>query len=286
MFTEWVGYRTIPETIAEKPGNEKVRYAMLLTDNDKLEFAERGYIVVPAVLSRPEIDAATGVIDDLIAETPPPDGHRGHHFYWAALEPGHPLLRLVRDGTALDVAEQLIRPGRLEVPRQAQIALNIPPHPHRPGRGHLDGATPPEPDGRPGTFTVLAGLMLTDQTLENAGNLWVWPGTHRTHEAYFRERGPDALLPARGLPDITLPAPEQVLGRAGDLLLAHYMLGHNIGGNTSPNVRRGGLLPFATRRAPRPVARLSSGRLARVRRDSRGAGTPRSVTGPERQRRR
>jgi len=29
-----------------------------------------------------------------------------------------------------------------------------------------------------------------------------------------------------------------VLGRAGDLLLAHYMLSHNIGGNTSPTLRR------------------------------------------------
>jgi hypothetical protein len=32
--------------------------------------------------------------------------------------------------------------------------------------------------------------------------------------------------------------PEQVHGRAGDLLLAHYLLGHNIGGNTSDTVRR------------------------------------------------
>ena len=121
---------------------------MVLTDQDKREFAERGYIVVPAVLSRHEIAAAMAVIDDLIAEAPPPDGHRGHHFYWPALEPGHPLLDLLRDGATFDVAEELIRPGRLEVPRQAQVALNIPPHPHRPGRGHIDGATPPEPDGR------------------------------------------------------------------------------------------------------------------------------------------
>jgi len=211
---------------------------MVLSDRDKCLFAERGYIVVPAVLSPREIGAAMTVVDDLIAETPPPEGHRGHHFYWPALQPGHPLLGLLRDGEAFDVAEQLIRPGRLEVPGQAQVALNIPPYPHRPGRGHLDGATPPEPDGRPGTFTMLAGLLLSDQTIENAGNLWVWPGTHRAHEAYFRDRGPDALLPSRGLPDITLPAPEQVRGRAGDLLLAHYMLSHNIGGNTSPNVRR------------------------------------------------
>ena len=211
---------------------------MVVTHADKRAFAERGYVVIPDVLSRRQVDRAVAVVDDLIAETPPPDGHRGHHFYWPALEPGHPLLGLLCDGAAFDTAEQLIRPGRLEVPRQAQVALNVPPHPHRPGRGHLDGVTPPESDGRPGTFTMLAGIMLTDQMIENAGNLWVWPGTHRAHEAYFRERGPDALLSSRGLPDITHPAPEQVLGHAGDLLLAHYMLSHNIGGNTSPNVRR------------------------------------------------
>src|SRR2546426_5308180 len=179
------------------------------------------------------------VVDDLIAATPPPEGHRGQHFYWPALSPGHPLLGILLDGAAFDVAEQLIRPGRLAVPRQAQVALNIPPYPHRPGRGHIDGVTPPEEDGRPGTFTMLAGLMLTDQTVENAGNLWVWPGTHRAQEAFFRERGPEALMASRGLPDITHPAPEQVLGRAGDLLLAHYMLSHNIGGDNSPSVRRG-----------------------------------------------
>jgi len=85
---------------------------------------------------------------------------------------------------------------------------------------------------------MLAGLMLTDQTVENAGNLWVWPGTHRAQEAFFSERGPDALLASAGHPEIAHAAPEQVLGRAGDLLLAHYMLSHNIGGNTSSSVRR------------------------------------------------
>jgi Phytanoyl-CoA dioxygenase (PhyH) len=209
-----------------------------LTTDDKREFAERGYIVVPSVLSPPEIAAAMTTIDELVAKAPPPDGHRGHHFYWPELQPGHPLLGLLLDGAALDVAQQLVHPGRLAVPRQAQVALNIPPRDHQPGRGHIDGVTPPERDGRPGTFTMLAGLLLTDQTMENAGNLWVWPGTHRAQEAYFRERGPDALLASRAYPDIAHPEPTQVRGRVGDLLLAHYMLSHNIGGNTSGNVRR------------------------------------------------
>jgi ectoine hydroxylase-related dioxygenase (phytanoyl-CoA dioxygenase family) len=43
---------------------------------------------------------------------------------------------------------------------------------------------------------------------------------------------------AAGYPPIPLPEPEQIRARAGDVLLAHYLLGHNIGGNTSGGVRR------------------------------------------------
>jgi hypothetical protein len=35
-----------------------------------------------------------------------------------------------------------------------------------------------------------------------------------------------------------MAAPQQVVGRAGDLSLAHYLLGHNMGGNLSSAVRR------------------------------------------------
>jgi hypothetical protein len=57
------------------------------------------------------------------------------------------------------------------VPWQVQVALNVPPFPHRPGMHHLDGA-PPGPDGRPGTFTMLAGVLMSDQRGQDAGNLW------------------------------------------------------------------------------------------------------------------
>jgi hypothetical protein len=86
---------------------------------------------------------------------------------------------------------------------------------------------------------MLAGVLMTEQNLDNAGNLWVWPGTHRTHAALFRERGPEAFLEYKGYPKIALPEPIQVLGQPGDLVLAHYLLGHNIGGNyESERVRR------------------------------------------------
>ncbi len=67
----------------------------------------------------------------------------------------------------------------------------------------------------------------------------MWPGTHLAHAAYFRAHGPHRFC---AYPPVALPEPEQVTGRAGDLLLAHYLLGHNIGGNDAPG-------PGRTRRA-------------------------------------
>ncbi len=114
------------------------------------EFAERGFLLLPQVVSPDVVAAASAAIDDLIERNPPGPGVRGPHNY----------------------------------------------------------------------------------------NLWVCPCTHVTHGEYFREHGADAFLAAGGYPPVKLPEPEQITGRAGDLLLAHYLLGHNIGGNTSPAIRR------------------------------------------------
>lgn len=112
---------------------------------------------------------------------------------------------------------------------QAQVALNIPLYHHRPGRPHVGGHAPPPEE--PGTFTLLAGLLLTDQMTDNGGNLWVWPGTHVAHATLFATNGATAFADAGGYPDVELPEPTQVHGRRGDVLFAHYLLGHNVGGN-------------------------------------------------------
>jgi hypothetical protein len=149
----------------------------------------------------------------------------------------HPLLELLVGSEAFGFAQSLVSPGRLIPPEHVQVALTIPPYPHRPGGPHVDGLTPPESDGTPGTFTMLAGILLTDQSADNMGNLWVWPGTHLTAAGYLRRVGPDALARSAPYPPVELPEPEQVHGKPGDLLLAHYLLAHNIGGNTAPHVR-------------------------------------------------
>ncbi|TCP49978.1 phytanoyl-CoA dioxygenase PhyH [Tamaricihabitans halophyticus] len=201
------------------------------------EFVERGFVVIPQAVSADLVSRASVQIDDLIAEHPPGEAVCGPHFYFPDSTAVPELLALMTQTGAWSLMESLTGEGSLEIPAQVQVALNIPPFSHRPGGHHIDGF-PPEPDGRPGTFTMLAGVLMSDQLADDAGNLWVWPGTHTTHAEYFREHGPDAFFRAGGYPPIQLPEAEQIRGKAGDLVLAHYLLGHNIGGNTAAGTRR------------------------------------------------
>ena len=216
---------------------EKLIMPRIISPDQMRSFAERGYVVLPDAVPKSLIEGARKRVADLIERNPPPPERRGFQFYWESQLPdGDPLLATLWASDAIEFASSLVAPLELEKPDQLQVSLNIPVWNHRPGGPHIDGLTPPEPSGRPGSFTMLAGVFLTDQSNEDMGNLWVWPGSHHVAGAYLREHGPDAIM---GIAHPTYPMapPVQVTGRAGDLFLGHYLLGHNMGGNTSARTR-------------------------------------------------
>jgi ectoine hydroxylase-related dioxygenase (phytanoyl-CoA dioxygenase family) len=98
-------------------------------------------------------------------------------------------------------------------------------------------------DGEVQNFTALVGILLSDLPVENAGNFTVWPGTHRSHERYFQENGADVLLTeeafrtAHKSPNVPLPQPHQITGKAGDMILTHYQLVHAAGPNVWHHIR-------------------------------------------------
>ncbi|WP_051944094.1 phytanoyl-CoA dioxygenase family protein [Streptacidiphilus rugosus] len=207
-----------------------------ITDEMRRTFAEQGCLVVPGVLNEVELARARAEVAELLDAEPAPAGHVGPDFRWPRFGPeGHPLLDLYRRAGVADLAAQLLRPElAVQEPDFAQLATTVPPYPWRPGGPHVDGLTPGEPSGRPGTFSLLAGIWLTDHQAPDRGNLWVWPGTHLRFGAYLAERGADALGRVEELgpgpyPRIELGEPVQVTGPAGSVLLAHYLLAHNIG---------------------------------------------------------
>ncbi|HHZ91023.1 TPA: phytanoyl-CoA dioxygenase [Candidatus Poribacteria bacterium] len=209
-------------------------------DTDKADlfqqFISNGFVLIPKVISSKLLTQVSADIDDVLGENPPELGTVGPYF--PPINKPESLMPLLLQTSVFTLAESFVGKGKLLVLEQVQLALNIPYFPHRPSRHHLDGVSIPEADGRPGTFTLLVGILITDQPRPDMGNLWVWPGTHLTHANFFRHQGIESLMASGGSPDIWLPDPIQIVGQAGDLLLAHYLLAHNIGGNRSDKIRR------------------------------------------------
>ncbi len=215
-----------------------------LSGDDLARFARTGYLVVPGVVSEALLAAADDEVHGLVVSTSPQqgDGGPGPNLWFP------PVSRLprcddaLRLSGALDVADELVAPAHLDHAfDHIQVATTVPRYEHVPGGPHIDG----HGHGleRPFSFTLLAGIFLSDQRRPASGNLWVWPGSHLDHQRLFRERGTRALESNGGHatlldPPMSLGRPVEVLGGRGDLLLAHFLLGHNKGGNTSSEVRR------------------------------------------------
>ena len=159
--------------------------------------------------------------------------------YCPELQGAPAIVDLLNASGLLEYAESAIGAGKLLPVQSGQIALRFPTlEPLRPAHPHLDGMYTPTngvPQGTIRNFTALIGVYLSQASGPDMGNLWVWPGTHRLYEQYFRERGPQALL--EGMPPVELPEPQQLIADPGDAVLCHYQLGHGIGGNSSPHVR-------------------------------------------------
>ena len=214
-----------------------------ITDGDRMTFRERGYVVLPGVLGGRELAAGRRTAEAMLAGQPPAEDHRGPYFLWPRFGGGacaHGLLRLYRQACLGDLAAAILRPDLPpDEPDFAQLATTIPPWPHRPGGPHVDGISPPAADGQPGTFSLLAGLWLTDHDSPDQGNLWVWPGTHRRFGQWLAEHGAGALgrtdlMNPGPYPPVELGDPVQLTGPAGSVLFAHYLLAHNIGGHAGP----------------------------------------------------
>src|SRR5207302_78793 len=143
---------------------------------------------------------------------------------------------VLRGSLALQIAGGLVAPNTLDHAfDHIQVATTVPGWSHIPGGPHIDGHGPGQDP--PASFTLLAGVLLTDQQDAESGNLWVWPGSHLHHECLFHERGTSVLHQTGGHSSLLEPPPAlnppvPITGGRGDLLLAHFLLGHNKGGNT------------------------------------------------------
>jgi hypothetical protein len=216
----------------------------LLTREMLQQFHDNGYIVLRDLVSEALLVEADREIDAVAAGPMPPhegDGGPGVNTWFlphATLPAAEAALRA---SSGLEAARELVAPDTVDLAfDDIQISTTKSPWRHTPGGPHIDGhGTGDIID----SFTLLAGILLTDQTRAQSGNLWVWPGSHFVHAHLFGERAVDVLTASLGhstWPErlVDLASPEPILGHRGDVVLAHYLLGHNKGGNVRPFVRR------------------------------------------------
>jgi hypothetical protein len=211
-----------------------------LTQDQVRSFADDGFLVVPGLIDADRVAAALAVVDELLTASPPAAGHTGQHCHWD--QDAAALLATLCETPAWDAACQLTGADLLS-PQNAQVALTYPPYAHRPGGGHLDGFHALTDHGGPFSFTLLAGVILSRQSRDNMGNLFVWPGSHLEIATYERTHGIGAAAEAvmatgTAQPPMVRSGSVQVHASVGDIVFARYLLAHNIGGNTSGIIRK------------------------------------------------
>jgi Phytanoyl-CoA dioxygenase (PhyH) len=216
---------------------------VILTSEQQGVFYRDGYLHVPDVVPRERVERALSLINrDLERGIDPA---RLSEFYARSFCPDlrnvADIIDLFEQTPARALADALVAPGTLRRPAMAQIALRFPdpaganvlPRPH------VDGTYGPKNGVKPGQvahFTLLAMVALSDVQADFNGNFTVWPGTHHAYERYFQGHGAERML--EGTPRLDhLPEPVQTRVRAGDVVLAHYELGHAAAPNLGSNVR-------------------------------------------------
>jgi hypothetical protein len=216
---------------------------MQLSHAQKQAFFEQGYVRIPGVVPPVMVQQALKAIHHSLGyEGIPPDQlvTLRSRSYCPEIQHSPVITDLLNKTPAWEYAESLVGTDNLQPVTSGQIALRFPvwQDPPTPPKPHIDGVHSPHngvPEGVLWNFTMLASVLLSDVAESYAGNFTVWPGTHQLYEAYFRQKGPQSLI--EGMPPIELPEPVQLTGKAGDVILAHYQLGHAAAMNVSHAIR-------------------------------------------------
>ena len=218
-----------------------------LTDQQKRDFVRDGFLRAPGVVPPSLVARARRAINHSIGSgIDSADIRRlNAQSFCAELRDDPRLLRLATTPVVWSHVRALLGDRRVVKPTGCQIALRFPLPEGTPRKligPHVDGYHTPDNgvpnDGVVRNFTLLLGIVLNDVPKPFHGNFTVWPGTHRRMERYFRDHGVNSLEGGSvGTLGLRLPKPVAVTGKAGDIVLAHYQVGHTASPNLSGDIR-------------------------------------------------
>jgi hypothetical protein len=154
----------------------------------------------------------------------------------------HPDLLNIYYRSGLDkLAASLVWPDQLRPVSAAQIQIRIPDRQlnvSQPEKSmHVDGVACPHLDPKElRTFTLIAGVLLTEVNEASEGALRYVPGAHVNMARWFRdewslgttEQVPSNIAARTGIPFV---------GKSGDVILLHHLVPHAVGANKTEKPR-------------------------------------------------
>ncbi len=214
---------------------------MALTVDDKHDFLRDGLIIKRDAVDPALVTRARALIDEWCREAMDEaliDQYTQRTF---APELGsHPdLLALFTRSGADRLAAELC--GDIQPVTTVQVQIRLPERllptaqPAKPM--HVDGVACPHLDPEElRTFSLLAGVVLSDVTDPDGGALRVQPGAHLEMSRWFRDQWTSGVTD-QVPPEIDAQDGTPLLGNPGDLLLMHHLVPHAVGRNTGTEPR-------------------------------------------------
>lgn len=245
---------------------------MALTDAERKQFLDCGFVVVPDVVSKELRFKAIQAINKSMGRIPLTDRNTTSCPELVSTEP---LLNLFHASGVSSLTSRLIGPG-FYPPPMSFISLQYPgdncvdeqqpkdqegwhlmpepaaamvPAPHWHSYWKIDGlpapATGPNDDHHfVRNYSLMVAVYLNDCLEENSGNITLWPGSHLGIQGMLRARGGTVAALKAGKIDRPVihnnqleSVPQQMTARAGDVLLCHYQVAHTHAPNLSADIR-------------------------------------------------
>jgi len=154
-----------------------------------------------------------------------------------ALRSDAALLNLYDRSGLRELAESLLAPARAQLLSTLQVQIRLPFETQPPKALHIDGvACPHLPATELRTFTLLAGVLLTDLAMPDGGALHYATGGHVEMAKWFRAGWPP--LANEQVPShIAIRPTTPFVGRAGDVILLHHLVPHGVHANKTAHPR-------------------------------------------------
>lgn len=208
---------------------------MPLTPDDLDSFTTNGMIIKRQFIQPPLIDQAASLVDRWYHDQM--DSRQLSAYTQRTFAPelgSHPdLLALFTESGVTDLVGQLV--GEFAPVTTVQIQIRVPEsdlveiQPEK--EMHVDGVACPhlDPDELR-TFSLLAGVVLSDVSDPAGGALRYVPGGHLRMAEWFRTEWSLGLTD-QVPPHVDAQLGDPFLGKPGDLLLMHHLVPHAVGRN-------------------------------------------------------